>query len=265
MAFFPLASIQNTKGYTRVHNFSPNQWELTDAIKKTLWAIYSNGEHWETKELATLEVGESQTYYYDEILPLKERVRQPLILLQFRRTPLASKLETLPAHEFSYSKLPEWRATVGFQLNKAQTSYQGEINPFPNKASLLTFHPFIQYDRTHNYLVVFNAEKSPVAREANLEIYNSASKELIDKVVLHNNCVNVIALDQYTFTPQELPVFVSRNMAGIPFGFGISHANDMLSLEHTHPPASFVVHGERFKVQGEIKKRWFDVLKEFKT
>ena len=54
-------------------------------------------------------------------------------------------------------------------------------------------------------------------------------------------------------------------MAGIPFGFGISNTNDMLSLEHTHPPASFVLHGERIKVQGELKKRWFDVLKEFNT
>ena len=36
-------------------------------------------------------------------------------------------------------------------------------------------------------------------REAKLEIYNSASKELIDKVILHNNCVNVIALDKYSF------------------------------------------------------------------
>ena len=262
MAFFPLASIQNTKGYTRVHNFSPNQWELTAATKKTLWAIFSDGDQWETKELDTLDAGESKTYNYDQILPLKDSVRQPLILLQFRKTSLASKLDTLPDHEFTFSKLPEWRATVGFQLNEAQTSYQGEINPFPNKASLLTFHPFIQYERTHNYLVVLNAEKSPINREANLEIYNSASKKLIDKVVFHNNCVNVIALDKYAFAPHELPVFVSRNMAGIPFGFGISHTNDMLSLEHTHPPASFVVHGERFKVQREIKTRWFDVLKK---
>ena len=34
----------------------------------------------------------------------------------------------------------------------------------------------------------------------------------------------------------------------------------MLSLEHTHPPASFAVHGERFKVQAEIKKQWFNAL-----
>jgi hypothetical protein len=50
-------------------------------------------------------------------------------------------------------------------------------------------------------------------------------------------------------------------MAGIPFGFGISKEKKMLSLEHTHPPASFVVHGKRFLVQKEIKQKWFDLLK----
>ena len=33
-----------------------------------------------------------------------------------------------------------------------QTSYQGEINPFPQKASLLTFHPFIQYEKKKTIL-----------------------------------------------------------------------------------------------------------------
>ena len=50
-------------------------------------------------------------------------------------------------------------------------------------------------------------------------------------------------------------------MAGIPFGFGISKDEKMLSLEHTHPPASFAVHGNRFAVQGQIKKQWFNILK----
>ena len=43
-------------------------------------------------------------------------------------------------------------------------------------------------------------------------------------------------------------------MAGIPFGFGISKKNNMLSMEHTHPPASFVIHGERFSIQKKIKE-----------
>ena len=262
MAFFPLASVKNTKGYCTIHNFSPNQWELKKESKKTLWAIYAEANYWKTKELDTFEIGASKTYYYEDFNLPTHQNQSPLILLQFRNTPLEKKLKLLPDHEFLYSKVPEWRSSVGFQINNAQTSYQGEINPFPPKASLLTFHPFIQFNKVNNYLVVFNAEKSPVIRNSILEIYNSLTKELVDKVQVKNNHSNLIPLDQYEFSPQELPVFVCRTMAGIPFGLGICQSNSMLSLEHTHPPASFVVHGKRFKVQSEIKRKWFSILND---
>ena len=74
--------------------------------------------------------------------------------------------------------------------------------------------------------------------------------------------LNFIPLNLYNFLPDQLPIFICRSMAGIPFGFGISKNKDMLSLEHTHPPASFSVHGERFKVQGEIKNNWLSKLKQ---
>ena len=262
MAFFPLASVKNAKGYCTIHNFSPNQWELKKESKKMLWAIYPEGDYWKTKALDTLEIGASKTYYYKDFNLKENQNHNPLILLQLRKTPLNEKLETLPEHEFVFSKVPEWRSSVGFQINNTQTSYQGEINPFPSKASLLTFHPFIQYNNVHNYLVVFNAEKSPIIRNNVLEIYNSLTKKIVDKVEVKNNHANIISLDQYNFTPQELPVFVCRTMAGIPFGLGICKQNSMLSLEHTRPPASFVVHGQRFKVQGNIKSKWFNILKD---
>ena len=33
-----------------------------------------------------------------------------------------------------------------------------------------------------------------------------------------------------------------------------------MSLEHTHPPGSFVVRGDRNKVQKMIKSKWFEAL-----
>ena len=260
MAFFPLANTSKSSGYCTLHNYPPNDWEPIEQCQKLVWAMYSDGENWITKNLGQLGIGESKTYNYSDIFQGGDEIAQPLILLQFRRTPLAKRLSVLPDHEFTYNKIPEWRATVGFSLNKAQTSYQGEINPFPPKASLLTFHPFIQFSKVNNYLVVFNAEKSPVIRNSILEIYNSLTKELVDKVQVKNNHSNLIPLDQYEFSPQDLPVFICRSMAGIPFGLAVSQNKQMLSLEHTHPPASFAVHGERFKVQGEIKRQWFNIL-----
>lgn len=262
MAFFPLANTSKATGYCTLHNYPPNNWEPIQECSKLVWAMYSDGENWITKNLGQLEIGESKTYHYNDIFNGgSDTIANPLILLQFRRTPLARRLSVLPDHEFTYNKIPEWRSTVGFSLNKAQTSYQGEINPFPPKASLLTFHPFIQHLRVNNYFLFLNIEKSPVFREEEIEIYDADSKRFVDTVKITNNSANLIPLDLYNFSANQLPVFICRSMAGIPFGLAVSHNKQMLSLEHTHPPASFAVHGERFKVQAEIKKQWFDILK----
>ena len=261
MAFFPLPNTSIASGFCIVHNFPPNNWEPIKNCKKTIWAIYSDGEKWKTRELDTIEIGESKKYFYNDICNCFEKENQPLILLQFRNSSLPKILDTLPPHEYIYNKVPEWRATVGFYLDNSETSYQGEVNPFPCKASLLTFHPFIQYRNINNYFLFINIENSPIIREEKIEIYESKTKKLIDKVNIYNNSCNLIEIDDYNFKQDELPVFICRKMAGIPFGLGICKDKKMLSLEHTHPPASFVVQGERFKVQSEIKYNWFNILK----
>lgn len=260
MAFFPLANTSKAAGYCTLHNYPPNNWEPIEQCPKYVWAIYSDGKNWITKNLGQLEIGESKTYYYDQIIQRDDSNSHALILLQFRKTPLAKRLSVLPDHEFSYNKIPEWRATVGFTINQAHTSYQGEINPFPPKASLLTFHPFIQYQKVNNFLLFLNVEQSPIFREEDIEIFEGNTKRFIGKFKIRNNSANLIPLDSYDFFADQLPVFVCRSMAGIPFGLAVSHNKQMLSLEHTHPPASFAVHGARFKVQGEIKKQWFTIL-----
>ena len=260
MSFFPLINTSCANGFTTVHNFSPNNWEKVNNNSKTVWAIFSSDNKWKTKKLDTLRYGTSKTYYYNDLLKKLDCKSQPIILLQFRNSPLADTLDYLPNHEFNYTKRPDWRSTVGFDISGSQTSYQGEIYPFPPKASLLTFHPFIQFEKTDNYFLFINVENSPVIRKSTIEIYNANSKSFIDKVEIINNNSNLIELNKYGFSPTDLPVFISRSMAGIPFGLGISVDKKMLSLEHTHPPASFAVHGQRFMVQSEIKKQWFNWL-----
>ena len=34
----------------------------------------------------------------------------------------------------------------------------------------------------------------------------------------------------------------------------------IMTLEHTHPPASLVLHGNRNAIQGQIKSNWFNKL-----
>ena len=121
MSFFPLCNALNTKGFCTMHNFSPNNWEKIKSSNKTVWALYSNGEKWITKELDILQKGESKAYYYDDFELKKESNVSPIVLLQFRNKPLERELDYLPSHEFMFSKTPEWRATIGFQLNNSET------------------------------------------------------------------------------------------------------------------------------------------------
>ena len=169
-----------------------------------------------------------------------------LILFQLCTEKSDSALTLLEPDRLIATHLPEWRATVGVKRNGAQASYQGEVNPFPNKASLLTFHPFIQVQETENYLVLLNVESSPLFRWSELEIYSSETEKIIDIVHVKNNCISIIPLDQYGFSEKELPIFQCKKMAGIPFGFGKSKTSSILSLEHTHPPGSLTLFGNRF-------------------
>ncbi len=263
MAFFPLIKTKHLDGFCVMHNFPPNNWEPTISSKKDVWAIYSDGKKWVTKFVDEIEIGMSKKYFYSDVYKGELREAPTLILLQFRKSKIGDNLEEIPSHEFVFNKVPEWRSTIGFALNESETSYQGEIEPFPKAASLLTFHPFIQYKNINNYFLFLNIEKNANYREEEIEIFEANSKKFIDKVMVKNNSANLIDLDKYNFLPNQLPVFICRSMAGIPFGLGIHKNKKMLSMEHTHPPASFVIHGRRFKVQGEIKRKWFNVLKNF--
>jgi len=54
-----------------------------------------------------------------------------------------------------------------------------------------------------------------------------------------------------------LPLVVCLGMSGIPLYFSQSIDGRYLSLEHTHPPASTVVHGRRWDAQKILKQQWF--------
>ena len=72
-------------------------------------------------------------------------------------------------------------------------------------------------------------EKSPIFREEEIEIFEGNTKSFIGKIKIRNNSANLIPLDLYNFSADQLPVFVCRSMAGIPLGLGVSEDEKMLS------------------------------------
>lgn len=181
-----------------------------------------------------------------------------LALLSLTRTPLAAQSDSLPKLDTPLTTTPAWRAALGLATDAAQTSYQGELDPFPPQGTLLTFGPFLQFGvGLENHLILLNVESSAVSRTSDLEILEACGLGLKGKFKVRNNAVNLIPLDGLGLEAEDLPLFICRGMAAIPLYFSRSIDGAFLSLEHTHPPASLVVHGKRWEAQKRLKNRWF--------
>ena len=256
--FFPLMKTPGLDGFCDLLYVAPNNWE--NRIKKpvSIYVLWSDGHFWNSQKLSEMSYGEYSrviTKDLDKVI-----LNSGLAVVYPSISNLESKLESLPSEKVWFSEIPAWRNTSGFYNEFTQVSYQADIEPLPTKASLLTFHPFIQFGDVINNLLVLNVTRDPTIQKGKIQLFNSYDKSYVNEVEIATNSLTTIPLDCYNFTPTDLPVFYSPSIAGIPFGLGIAKSGKMLSLEHTHPPASLVLHGDRRSVQGKIKKAWIERL-----
>ena len=256
--FYPIIKILEYEGWTTLSNYAPNDWENKDKGNKSIYILWTDGNRWHTKKLADLPYGENFRVSTEDLND--EILQNNLAFLYPSTIELPELMDKLPSEKNWVTHVPAWRASVGIKSETAQVSYQGEIEPFPEKASLLTFHPFLQFGDFDNYLITINLQNSPGIKPSELEIFNSSQKVFVDSQPIKRNSATIIPLNDYNFSPTDLPVFINKEMSAIPFGFGCTKNGFMLSLEHTHPPASLVLHGNRMAAQSGIKASWFRKL-----
>ena len=248
----------NLKGFCDLVYEGPNNWENRIRKPVQIYLLWSNGKTWNSRKIMEMQVGNESRLTTADVD--EECLATGLALIYPSIKPLAPKLASLPAKKVWYSEIPAWRNTSGFYNEFTQVSYQSDIEPLPSKASLLTFHPFIQFGDVINNLLVLNVTNDPKIQSGKISMFNSLDKSFIAESLISTNSLTTIPLDNYNFKPTDLPVFYSPEIAGIPFGLGIAKSGKMLSLEHTHPPASLVLHGNRRAIQGKIKKSWIEKL-----
>ena len=256
MSYYPILKAPDAHGWTTLCNFAPNNWEVTRNSAMSVNVTWPSADGWVTKSLTMLEPHAMRTFTSADIARLVPEDALALLSLTLSVPPAFS--DSLPKLGTLQTTVPAWRATLGLSTTTGQTSYQGEIDPFTPQGTLLTFGPFIQYGvDIQNFLILLNIENSPVYRYAELEIY-TADGDFKGQFKVRNNESNIIPLDSFGFQPDELPVFICRGMAGIPLYFSRTADGSFLSLEHTHPPSSLVVHGRRWEAQKILKTRWFN-------
>ena len=256
MSFYPILAAPGCAGQTTLYNFPPNNWEGMRKERRLVILTWAQDGTWRSVTLDELAFGAMQTYTRAGIASKVPDDALPLLSLSPAPFPECS--ESLPA-SMQGTNMPNWRATLGLVSPLASTCYQGELDPFPAPGSLLTFAPFIQFGAgIENYMLLLNLEKNPKTRTSVVEIYDGAKPaRRLGSSEVCNNAVSVVSLDGLGLGPEDLPVVICKGMSGIPLYFSKTVDGACLSLEHTHPPASYVIHGKRWDVQKILKTEWF--------
>ncbi|MFO0245260.1 MAG: hypothetical protein ACK53H_07725 [Betaproteobacteria bacterium] len=258
VSYYPLLCAPGCSGYVTLYNFAPNNWEEGSKRTRFVHLTWSDGVHWCSRRLAHLEYGAMKTVRAADVVDTVPE--HALALLSLSDDPLPDRSDRLPSPGLPHTSYPNWRATLGLVAKGgASTCYQGEVDPFPAPGSMLTFGHFLQVGAgIENYLLLLNLEASPQARTAALEVRDAAAPErVLAQSQVRNNSINVVMLDWPGMVEEQLPLVVCLGMSGIPLYFSQSIDGRYLSLEHTHPPASTVVHGRRWDAQKILKQQWF--------
>jgi hypothetical protein len=261
VSYYPIITAPYCRGKTILYNFSPNNWESADRFNQHINLTYIEDGLWHSKTMGRIDYDSYKEFTYNDIVSLIPDGALALFSVTKNKLPEAS--EVLPVLTKNHTYMPMHRATLGLESEYTTTSYQGELDPFPIQASLLTFSPFMQFgEGIENYVLLINLEKIPKKREVEIEIYDARSKKLKKVQNVCSNQVNVVSLDDAGFNRESLPVVICRGMAFIPLYFSSYNQGELLSLEHSHPPASLVVHGNRFGAQKQLKNYWLSQLKK---
>jgi len=259
MSFYPVLAAPGSTGQTTLYNFPPNNWEDMRKERRLVNLTWAQDGVWRSVTLDELAFGAMQTYTRGGIA--SQVPDDALPLLSLASTPFPDCSESLPAG-MQGTNMPNWRATLGLVSPLASTCYQGELDPFPSPGSLLTFAPFIQFGAgIDNYMLLMNLEKNPKTRTSTVEIYDSVKPaRRLGSFEVRNNAVSAVSLDGLGLGAEDLPVVICKGMSGIPLYFSKTCDGAYLSLEHTHPPASYVIHGNRWDAQRILKSNWFAKL-----
>ena len=258
--FFPiLKSNEIYKGSTIVHNFPPNDVQKVVYKSRYLNLIWIDANCWKSKLITKIKPLESKEVFYDLIRP--KGSNNDLLIMCITDDPLPPIMTSLPTHTLPKTT-PIWRSTVCIYRDNSSASYQGEIKPFPEKATLLSFIPFMQKNiNVNNYLIFLNLESKPKTRKGSLKFSTVSQPKLIikDAEIKSNSC-NFIDLNDLSIEDDDLLICYTKNMSGIPLFLSFSNDDSIMSLEHTHPPASFFIHSNRNNLQRILKENWFNSL-----
>lgn len=257
MHYFPILNTPYAYGITTVFNFSPRNISGRHQTPAFIYLTWTNGIKWQYKCLSSIEYGTHFSFDYLSALNLIGDSVQPFLFLSSSELPFDSACLPFPA---ANDLSPAWRASVSLKSYSSvnTASYQGEMPIFRPHSSFLSFSSLAQCNKNiQNDLLFVNLESSPSLHEHNLFIFDASKpNNPLDCLNVSTNSSNFINLDQYIVDSKLLLGFSCPSMSGVPLFISYQSSTTRLTMEHTHPPASLFIHGNRFHAQKLIKESW---------
>ncbi len=220
-------------------------------------AVYSDGNSWNYFNLGKFK---SKTNIELDKNQLPEKFRNESVYIFFSED-LNFDSTNLKIKPRYMQSMPEWRSNIKIYNEFTATSYQGEIpDVLLNKdLSIVSCSPMIQNkNNINNYLYIVNLRKKPDKIKYEIEILDT-KKNVIGKHFAFTNTVNLIDLNKFVNNLDE-NVFIIRSLyyGGLPIYFSHNNEKSQLSLEHTHPPSSYLIFGNNMEFQKRKKTFWFN-------
>lgn len=258
MSYYPFFNVLNFDSFVRLYNYPPNNWESSLKKCANIYVSELKDGIWKNTKIGALNYLESIRLEYSNLGV--ENLHDGLVVSWLSMENHPELTCELPVPVYPSTTIPFHRGTLGLKgINDIEASYQGEINCFSERGTMLSFFPFVQHD-FNNILIFTNLQREPIIKKCTLEIYSYENFTQIGEEIVYTNKSNNIDMNKYN-SEVGLLVLMCREMAGIPYCLSYTNDHKSISLEHTHPPASMVIHGNRFKFQNELKSKWYKLMR----
>jgi len=183
---------------------------------------------------------------------------------------LATKAEILELEKNNYSKLvnfnnftdtiPNYRANLQVSIEGGGfSSYQSDY-PFSmvtKKGSILSaLSSLCNKNADQNIIFFKNIYELPIQEEFCVFFVNIKTRKVLKKEVVSTNFLNEIIVEKEFIKP-EVFLFTDKYI-GIPIFCSIK--NKHISFEHTHPPHTYIMSEDKFRLVNELKKEFSEII-----
>ena len=156
------------------------------------------------------------------------------------------------------------RASLNFSYLEYSSSYQGEY-PFSmyiaKRGSLFTFDTLKNTGAFNqkNFLIFMNLSgPSYSSRDEKIKIFDPNKKDKFKLIDARRNAFTIFPTETYEkeLGCKETYFFTSKECSFIPIMLSINCENNLLSVEHTHPPTEYFFAPEKKNLVNLIRKVW---------